>query len=62
MNEEIIKALARLETKVETIEKTITEMKTDLRQSKIPMLPVTGGLVGIAAAVWTGYLQASGQA
>ena len=62
MSEEIVKALTRLEVKVEAIEQTITELKIDLKTSRVPALPVTGGLVGLAAAVWTGYLTATGQA
>jgi hypothetical protein len=62
MSEEIVKALTRLETKVQHIEQTLGELKNDLKTPKSPVLPVTGGLVGLAAAFWTGYLQATGQA
>lgn len=62
MNEEIVKTLTRLETKVEAIEQTIIELKTDLRSGHTPVLPVTGGVVGILAAAWTAYAQASGKA
>jgi hypothetical protein len=70
VSEEIVKSLTRLETKVEGIEQTIGELKSDLKSvvsngamtTKTPVLPVTGGLVGLAAALWTGYLQASGKA
>lgn len=61
-SEDIVKALTRLETKSEAIELSIAELKTDLRATKPPVLPVTGGLAGVAAAVWTAYLQASGKA
>lgn len=62
MSEEIVKALTRLETKVENIEHTITELKSELKQPKQPVLPVAGGLVGLVAAACTAYLQVSGQA
>lgn len=62
MSEEVVKAITRLETKMDAVEKTVEELRNDLKTSKTPVLPVTGGLVGLAAAVWTGYLQASGQA
>lgn len=60
--EDIVKSLTRLETKLEGVEDTLTELKNDLKTPKTPVLPVTGGLVGLAAAVWTGYLQATGKA
>ena len=71
-NEELV-AIAKLETKVDNIERSVNELKSDLKmvtqvssqptsQSKAPVLSVTGGLVGLAAAVWTGYLQATGRA
>jgi hypothetical protein len=62
VSEEIVKALTRLETKMEFIELTVTELKSELKGGKLPVLPVTGGIVGLVAAIWTGYLQASGQA
>jgi hypothetical protein len=62
ISEDIVKALTRVETKVEAIEHTLSELKSDLKTSKPPVLPVTGGVVGLAAAVWTGYLQATGHA
>lgn len=62
MSEEIVKALTRLETKVENIEHVISELKSDLKSSKSPVIPVTGGVVGVLAMVWTAYLQATGQA
>lgn len=61
-SEDIVKALTTLSVKLETIERDIGELKNDLKSPKLPVLPVTGGLVGLAAAVWTGYLQATGQA
>lgn len=62
MSEEIVKALTRLETKMEAVEQTISELKSDLKQPKTPVLPVAGGLVGLLAAACTAYLQATGQA
>jgi len=61
-SEDVVKALTRLETKLEGVEGTLSELKNDLKTAKAPVLPVTGGLVGLAAAVWTGYLQATGKA
>lgn len=61
-SEDIVKALTRLDTKLEHVEQSITELKNDLKSSKTPVLPVTGGVAGLVAAVWTGYLQARGQA
>ena len=61
-SEDVVKALTRLETKVEHVEKVIGELTNDLKTSKTPVLPVTGGVAGLVAAVWTGYLQARGQA
>lgn len=61
-SEDVVKGLTRLETKLEGIEQTIVELKIDLKTAKSPVIPVTGGIVGLAAAVWTGYLQATGQA
>lgn len=61
-SEEIVKGLTRLETKLEAIELTIAELKSDLKTAKPPVLPVTGGVVGLVTAVWVGYLQATGQA
>ena len=62
MNEEIVKALTRLEVKVEAIEQTISELKNELKSSKQPTLPMTGGVAGLLADVWMGYLQATGKA
>lgn len=61
-SEDIVKSLTRLETKLEAFEQSFSELKTDLKTPKTPVLPVTGGLAGLVAAVWTGYLQASGKA
>jgi hypothetical protein len=61
-DEDIVKALTQLGTKLEYVEKALGELKNELKAPKSPLLPVTGGLVGLAAAVWTGYLQASGHA
>jgi hypothetical protein len=61
-NEDIVKALTRIETKLEFIEQAVTEVRSESNASKTPVLPVTGGLVGLLAAAWTGYLQATGHA
>lgn len=61
-SEDVVKALTRLETKLEHVERAIEQLQTDVKTSKAPVLPVTGGVAGLAAAVWTGYLQASGKA
>lgn len=60
-NTDVAVAIAKLETKVDAMQGAINELKVNL-QTKTPVLPVTGGLVGLAAAVWTGYLQATGRA
>lgn len=62
ISEEIVRALTTLEVKLDGVERSIEELKVDMKTSKTPVLPVTGGVVGLAAAVWTGYLQASGKA
>lgn len=61
-NEDIVKALTRIETKLEFIEQTLTKVSAESNTTKLPVLPVTGGLVGLIAAAWTGYLQATGHA
>lgn len=60
--EEIVEALTRLSVKLEGIEQSLSEVKSDLKTGKGPVLPVTGGVAGLVAAIWTGYLQASGKA
>lgn len=62
MNEEIVKAVTRLETEVKHIRQMIGELKSDLKQPKAPVLQVSGGIAGFLAAVYMAYLQASGQA
>lgn len=62
MSDDFVKALTRLETKMEAVEQTLSELKTELKQSKPPVLPVAGGLIGILAAACTAYLQTTGQA
>lgn len=61
MNEDFIVALTRVATKVEGMERELKDLKEMLRPPKTPVLPVTGGLVGFLALVWTAYLQATGQ-
>lgn len=61
-SEDIVKALTRLEAKLEHVEQGLGELKNDLKTNKTPVLPVTGGVAGLVAAIWTGYLQARGQA
>jgi hypothetical protein len=61
-DEDIVKALTRIDTKLEYIEQSIVELRSGSTASKMAVLPVTGGLVGLIAAVCTGYLQATGHA
>lgn len=61
-DEDIVKALTRINTKLEYIEKSIDELKSSPSSSKSSVLPVTGGVVGLIAAACTGYLQATGHA
>lgn len=62
MNEEVVKAITRLEVQMQTVIQSIAELKTELKQPRLPVLSVTGGVVGFLAAAWTAYIQASGQA
>lgn len=61
MDESLIKELTRLQVQMENVQKTIDELKSVIQPVKTPVLPVTGGIVGLLAMVWTAYLQASGQ-
>jgi hypothetical protein len=61
-DEDIVKALTRIDTKLEYIEQSIVELRSAPSSSKLSVLPVTGGLVGLIAAACTGYLQATGHA
>jgi hypothetical protein len=61
-DEDIVKALTRIDTKLEYIEETISELKNGSTSGKLSVLPVTGGIVGLVAAACTGYLQATGHA
>lgn len=57
----VVKTLTRIETEVKHIKEDVSELKAALRPTRTPVLPVTGGIVGVLAMVWTAYLQASGQ-
>lgn len=61
MDEEMIKALTRLQVQMENLEKTVGELRLIFQPVKTPVLPVTGGVVGLMAMVWTAYLQATGK-
>lgn len=61
-DEDIVKALTRIDTKLEYIEKTIGELQNGSNSSKLSVLPVTGGIAGMVAAACVGYLQATGHA
>jgi hypothetical protein len=61
MEESLVKELTRLQVQMENVQKTIDELKMVIQPVKSPILPVTGGVVGLLAMVWTAYLQTSGQ-
>lgn len=62
MNEDIVKAITRLETEMQHIKQMVAELKSELKQPKSPLLQVSGGVAGILAAAYVTYLQATGQA
>lgn len=61
-DEDIVKALTRIDTKLEYIERTVEDLKIAPSSAKNGVLPVTGGLVGLVSAVCVAYLQATGRA
>lgn len=61
MEESLVKELTRLQVQMENVQKTIDELKAVIQPVKRPVLPVTGGVIGLLAMVWTAYLQATGQ-
>jgi hypothetical protein len=62
ISEEIVERLTRLETTLGHVEQALGELKGELKTNKQPVLPTAGGVAGLVAAAWTGYLQARGQA
>lgn len=69
----LVVAVARLETKVEALQEAVRDFKvlfTDLKGllGQFPTsgnpgsaVPVTGGVAGLAAALWTLYAQVTGK-
>lgn len=61
-DENTVKALTRLQVQMENVEKTLGELKLVFQPVKAQgTLPITGGVVGLMAMVWTAYLQATGK-
>jgi hypothetical protein len=60
-DESVGNAIVRIETDLKYIKRDVRELKETLKPVRSPVLPVTGGLVGVLAMVWTAYLQATGQ-
>jgi hypothetical protein len=46
---------------MENVEKVVAELRSAIQPVKAPVLPVTGGVVGLLAMAWTAYLQATGK-
>jgi hypothetical protein len=46
---------------MESVTKSVDELKAVIQPTKAPVLPVTGGVVGLMAMAWTAYLQATGK-
>lgn len=59
---EIKIALARLETRLDAIEKAVSNTSPVVVQPTTPGLANAGGLVGVAAAVYVAFMQATGKA
>lgn len=57
---ELIKAITRLQVQMENVEKVCQELRLEIRPPKNAAIPVTGGVVGALAMLWTAYLQVSG--
>lgn len=61
-NTSLLVAVARLETKVEALQEAVKQLATGQQTGTGTAVPVTGGVVGLAAAVWTLYAQLTGKA
>lgn len=60
-DEQLITTLAELQSDMKYVKRDVKEIRDSLKPSRTPVLPVTGGIVGVLAMVWTAYLQATGQ-